>query len=203
MARLTLISRVMERVTAYRLWQAPFAEKKLAPVLRHNDILSVGRVLDVGCGPGTNSHHFARAEYLGLDINPDYIAYARRRHGREFLVTDVREYVGLPGDRFDFVLVNSFFHHVNDDDTRRILVHLAALLANEGYIHILDLVMPEDPSLARTLARWDRGNYPRSLQAWRTIFSECFETAIFQPYAIGLLGVPLWKMVYFKGFRRT
>jgi hypothetical protein len=33
-----LISAIMEHTQAYRLWQAPFAENKLAPVLSHNDL---------------------------------------------------------------------------------------------------------------------------------------------------------------------
>ena len=60
-----LTDQVMENPHAYRLWQAPFAEPKFAPVLAHNDLSRVRRVLDVGCGPGTNTHHFAGADYLG------------------------------------------------------------------------------------------------------------------------------------------
>ena len=37
-------------------------------------------VLDVGCGPGTNAPHFAHADYLGVDINPSYVATAARRY---------------------------------------------------------------------------------------------------------------------------
>jgi SAM-dependent methyltransferase len=189
----------MEHVTAYRFWQAPFAEKKFAPVLRHNDISSVHRVLDVGCGPGTNTHHFGRAAYLGLDINQDYIAYARRRYGRDFLATDIRKYVCSPSHRFDFILVNSFFHHLDDDDTRRILVHLSSLLTTGGSVHILDLVMPAEPSIARFLARSDRGEFPRPLGDWCTLFGESFEPVVFEAYPLGALGVTLWQMVYFKG----
>jgi len=48
-------ARVMENTLAYRVWQAPFAEKKLAPLYAHNDVARARRVLDVGCGPGTNT----------------------------------------------------------------------------------------------------------------------------------------------------
>lgn len=148
----------MNRVTAYRLWQAPFAERKLEPLRRHNDFPSIRRVLDVGCGPGTNTRHFAHADYLGLDINPLYIIYARRLYQRKFVVTDVRNYESATGAKFDFILVNSLFHRIDLDGTRRILSHLGTLLADGGHIHILDLVMPVRPGLPRSLARWERGD---------------------------------------------
>ena len=65
-------ARLFEVPWVYRAWQAPFAEQKLAPVMRHNVMGAVRRVLDVGCGPGTNAPHFEGLDYLGLDINPDY-----------------------------------------------------------------------------------------------------------------------------------
>ena len=196
------LSYVMRHTAAYRLWQAPFAGRKFAPVLRHNDVSSARSVLDVGCGPGTNTRYFANAAYLGLDINPDYIAYAQKRYDRDFAVTDVREYSDRTGERFDFILVNSFFHHIDDSDSRKIMANLARLLTTGGSIHILDLVMPESAGLARLLARADRGDYPRSLGAWLRLFSESFEPTLFEPYAMGLPGVTLWNMVYFRGHRR-
>src|SRR5206468_6323559 len=88
-AGMRLGAAALEHTLAYRLWQAPFADKKLAPLFAHQDLRSVRRVLDVGCGPGTNTRHFERTGYLGVDINESYIADARRRYGRDFLVADV------------------------------------------------------------------------------------------------------------------
>ena len=193
----------MEHVAAYRLWQSPFAEKKLDPVRRHNDFGAARRVLDVGCGPGTNARHFAHADYLGLDINPEYVAYARRRYGDRFAVADVTRYESPAGRGFDWILVNSFLHHVSDSDARRILSHLATLLTDDGHVHILDLVMPERGGIARLLARWDRGDDPRPLEEWRRMFSEAFLPVAFDPFPLPLAGVTLWAMVYFKGRRRT
>lgn len=193
----------MERATAYRLWQAPFAEKKLEPLRRHNDVSKVSRVLDVGCGPGTNARHFAHADYLGLDMNPAYIEHARRRYGKRFEVADVTHDATPSSEPFDFVLVNSLLHHIDTPNTRRVLAHLATRLTADGHVHILDLVLPERCGLPRMLAKWDRGNHPRPLEEWRAIFSEAFEPVVFEPYPLGAFGVTLWSMVYFKGRRRS
>lgn len=195
-------ARVMESTLAYRLWQAPFAERKLAPLFAHNDIPRVRRVLDVGCGPGTNTQHFAGADYLGIDFNPAYIESARTRHRREFIVADVTKYEVEPDQRFDLILANSLFHHIDTPNTTRILAHLATLLAKDGHVHVLDLVLPPRPSVSRFLARSDRGDYPRPLEEWREIFTRAFEPVVFEPYPLGAAGMTLWNMVYFKGRAR-
>jgi SAM-dependent methyltransferase len=194
---------ILERTLVYRMWQTPFAEQKFAPVLANNDLRRVRRVLDVGCGPGTNTEHFSQAAYLGVDINERYIQDARRRHGRDFLVADVRSYVAGPEDRFDFVLANSFLHHLNTEDVIGILSHLRSLLTKDGNIHALELVMPNDRSIARTLARCDRGKFARSENDWQSIFGKFFEPEVVEFYPVTGLGTTLWNMIYFKGRSRT
>jgi SAM-dependent methyltransferase len=199
-----LKERIIEHELPYRLWQAPFAEDKFSPVLAHNNLGCVRRVLDVGCGPGTNTRHFTGATgYLGLDCNRAYIESARRRHGRDFVVADVTRYEVTDSERFDFILVNSFLHHIDTLSARRILTHLSDLLADDGHVHILELVLPEQRSAARFLALMDRGQFARPLEEWRAIFSQHFDPVLFEPYPLKALGATLWKMVYFKGRKRA
>jgi len=202
MVALKKLSRIMGHPTAYRLWQAPCASAKFAPITRHNDLAAIRRVLDVGCGPGTNAAWFTHADYLGIDNNPDYVDTARRRHRRPFEVADVRQYEADPGARFDFILINSLLHHIDADDVYRILGQLSRQLTPDGHVHILDLVLPDQPCLARTLALGDRGDWPRPLDEWRTIFGSYFEPVVVEPYELRLCGVTLWNMVYFKGRSR-
>jgi SAM-dependent methyltransferase len=201
---MTAASQVLDRPLSYRLWQAPFAEAKFDPVLRHNDLTNVRRVLDVGCGPGTNAHYFAGAEYLGIDLNPRYVDYARRRHAREFLVADATNFELPAGERFDFVLVNSFLHHIPAADVRRLLAHLSSVLTEDGHVHIMELVLPERRSIARLLARMDQGDYPWPLADWRGLLTESFDCEVFEPYPVGgrTSARALWNMVYFKGRAR-
>lgn len=196
---MSLKEALLERTLVYRLWQAPFVEPKLRPLLERGEIARARRVLDVGCGPGTNTARFGHAEYLGVDVNPRYVEWARRRHGREFVAADIRDYE-VPSDRrFDFVLVNSFLHHTADDEARSILAAVASVVAPGGAVHVVDVFMPERPSLARFLARHDRGRHVRPLAAWRELLGSALAIEWIEPYPLARLGVPLWHMFYCKG----
>jgi SAM-dependent methyltransferase len=192
----------------YRLWMAPFAEKKFAPILAHNDLGHVRRVLDVGCGPGTNVPYFLASEYLGIDLNPEYIRDAEQRYTSpdtrvRFLARDAATFVAPPEERFDFILVNSFLHHVDDTIASGILANLRTLLTENGHIHILEPILPQSPSLARFVIRRDRGKFPRYVDKWQEMFASFFAPAVFEPYDLGIAGLSLWRMLYFKGKRRS
>jgi len=196
---MSVTENILEHTFVYRTWQAPFVEQKFAPVLEHNDLSSVCRVLDVGCGPGTNTAHFSHSDYVGIDINERYIQYAIQLHARRFVAADVRGFHTAPGDRFDFVLANSFLHHLNTHDVLGILSHLSSLVSDDGHVHVLELVLPPDKSIARLLAKWDRGNFVRSREEWETIFDTFFESVLTEFYQVTCIGMTLWNMVYFKG----
>ena len=197
---MNLVTHLLEVPLVYRLWQAPFAADKLAPLFEHNDLQQVRRVLDVGCGPGTNTPLFTHADYLGIDINESYIDRARRKYKRTFVAADLTTWdYALAGGQFDFILINSLLHHINDIDCHKILSQLSARLSEDGYVHILELVLPGGYSVAQLLANWDRGKYPRPLDKWRALFIDHFEVSIFQPYSLGLPGTTLWNMIYCKG----
>jgi len=182
----------------YRWWQAPFARSKFAPIERHNRLTEVRRVLDVGCGPGTNAARFAAAEYVGLDHNPGYIEAARKDFPGTFLVADARTFAAS-GERFDFILVNSLLHHIDTENVQRILHQLHDQLTPDGHIHVLDLVLPPRPSIARFLARSDRGDHPRPLARWVSLFRSAFTEVVLEPYSLRGFGIDLWNMIYFKG----
>lgn len=196
---MNLTDTLLEQSNVYRLWQAPFATRKFAPVLAHNDVSSIHRVLDVGCGPGTNSRQFTHAKYVGIDINPAYIESARKRYQRDFVVADARTYRPGSESRFDFILVNSFLHHIPTVDVVELLSHLRVLLTDDGFVHILEPVLPEGWPVARLLAHADRGKFVRPLEEWKSIFTGVFQSIVFQPYPLKGAGITLWNMLYFKG----
>ena len=183
---------------AYRAIQAPFADQKLAPFLADANVQRATSVLDVGCGPGTNTRHFAHTSYVGVDLSDSYVRDARRQHGRNFLAADVSR-TFLRNTTFDCILSNSLLHHLDDTAVQRTLTNLGELLAPDGHVYILDLVLPDTWNVAKALARADRGDFPRPLRVWRELFSPFFEPVACFPYPVGVLGLTLRNMVYFKG----
>jgi SAM-dependent methyltransferase len=90
------------------------------------------RVLDVGCGAGTDLARFAKggAIVTGVDISPSAIALARQNFGQQGLTADLREADGehLPFDdnTFDLVFAHGVVQYTADDralvaECRRVL----------------------------------------------------------------------------------
>jgi SAM-dependent methyltransferase len=193
-------ARLFEHPTVYSAWQAPFAREKFAPVERRLRGHESRRVLDVGCGTGTNAARFDGVDYVGVDINDRYLQVARRRFRGRFITADLTTYdVSMLGT-FDTILVNSFLHHLPDADVARILARLAGMLTADGRVHILELVLPDQKSPAWFMARLDRGRFARPLPEWCALFSAAFEAAVIEPYTFG---GNLWSMIYFQGGRKA
>jgi 2-polyprenyl-3-methyl-5-hydroxy-6-metoxy-1,4-benzoquinol methylase len=196
---MSLFEFLLEQPFIFNLSQLPFTRQKFARIVAHTDLSKVKRILDVGCGPGTNAPSFAHAEYLGIDINPRYIQLAKKRFRRDFLVADATSY-SVPADsHYDFILVNSFLHHIDTPAVSRILGHLSTLLSPNGFLHCVELVLPDHPGLPRTLARMDRGRFARPLHDWQNLFQTHLETDTFEPFSIVHFGCAVMDLVYFKG----
>lgn len=189
----------LDHPLVYRLWQGPFAAQKLVPLQRRLGPGPYGRVLDVACGPGTNTATFGGAGYLGIDLNPRYIARARRAFGAMFEVADATTFRGAAGTRYDLILINSFLHHLDDTGVRAVLDHLRTLLAPGGTVQILELVRPPRGTLPRLAAALDRGRYARTLAAWSALIGGSLRVTHSEPFALGAPGLDLWAMFYLEG----
>lgn len=196
---LRMIKHLMDITTAYRCWQAPFVKSKFLPIIKSGDIERARSVLDLGCGPGTNAPYFSNHHYVGVDFNPGYVAYAQKRFHGQFVVGDVCNLSLSSEEKFDFVLLNSLLHHIDDNGVLRALKNILSLLASDGQVHILDLVLPAERSLAYLLAKKDRGKFARPVEHWEKLFSTYFNILVFEEYPVKFCGVVLWNMIYFKG----
>lgn len=89
-----------EQFTRQAAWTRPTRQH----LYRRANLMRAARVLDVGSGTGGVTAELAaqtRGEVIGLDIDPEMVAYARREHGRaEYRVGDAHD-MDLPGASFD------------------------------------------------------------------------------------------------------
>lgn len=189
----------LSRPALYKAWQRPVAHQKMVPVLALADLADDARILDLGCGPGSNAKYFTNQRYVGLDLSPEYIRHARSRYQGTFVAADFTAFDLTRLDPPDFVLLNSVLHHVDDQEVRSLLGRLRAILGPSATVNIVDLVLPPRRGIARFLTERDRGRFPRPVEEWRRLFTEFFQPIAFQEFTVSWLGVLRWDLVFFKG----
>jgi SAM-dependent methyltransferase len=102
-----------------------------------------GSILDAGCGTGENALFFAQRghkvtgiDYLAEPINRAKQKGMERGLAATFLVMDALELKHLP-EVFDTVIDSGLFHVFNDEDRRRYVEGLAAVLRPGGRLFLL------------------------------------------------------------------
>jgi 2-polyprenyl-3-methyl-5-hydroxy-6-metoxy-1,4-benzoquinol methylase len=112
-------------------------------------------------------------EYVGLDLDPDYIAFARWRWGnarRRFEVVRLEEMAD--DERFDAAIMASALHHLSDRLADAILARLARMVTRR--LVVLDLDPEAANRLQRLLLDRDRGEYIRPIAAQRALLERHF-----------------------------
>ena len=138
------------------------------------------RLLDIGCGPA----HILRAlptgvRYVGVDLNADYIAAARREWGDrgEFLCTPVSE-LALDDREFDVVMTMGLLHHLDDADCAGLFELVRGVLAPGGrFIAVDPAYAPGQSRVARWLIGRDRGAHVRLADAYGELARRWFPSA--------------------------
>ncbi|MBL6617280.1 MAG: class I SAM-dependent methyltransferase [Reyranella sp.] len=91
-----------------------------------------GRVLDIGCGPGTFiGNYLDGVECLGIDVSAPQIDYANRRYAtpRHRFSTEA---VASLDQRFDAITLIEVIEHLPPEEARWLLVEARGLLSAEG-----------------------------------------------------------------------
>ncbi len=124
------------------------------------------KVLDIGCGTGAMLECLPESvEYVGFDLNPNYISYAQRRYGRRgsFFCDRVSTASAIQGGPFDFVLGFGILHHLTDQESRTLFELAYDSLKPSGTIVTYDSVFVEYQSrIARYIISKDRGRHVRT-----------------------------------------
>ncbi len=92
-------------------------------------------ILDLGCGPGRDLHHFRSLGHdaVGLDGSKELAGMARSYSGCEVLHQDFQA-MTLPEGRFEGVFANASLFHVPSQELPRVLLELAATLKPRGVL---------------------------------------------------------------------
>ncbi len=130
-------------------------------------------MLDVGCGTG----HYAemtQGSYLGLDLDPKYIEFARRRHpNKEFSCMNVAE-LKLDGKKYDITLIVDVIHHLSANDAKNLFRELTRVTSQR--IYFFEIIIPKPTNyIGRWMVANDRGHFVRSRQDLTALIGESFK----------------------------
>ncbi len=136
------------------------------------------RILDIGCGTATVLTKLDDVTYLGIDHNAEYINKARARFSDKgsFHCIDINDATFKDYGRFDIVLLLGVLHHLRDDEVNALMQAIPGVLNPDGVVITFDCaIVSGQHSIARLLAKLDRGRYARSPQRYREFLESHFK----------------------------
>lgn len=136
------------------------------------------RVLEVGCGPGTNVEFLPDGvEYIGCDLSADYIAFARKRYSARgrFVHADVSQLPSLQIKGFDYVWAIALLHHLDDRQVHQLCLDAKEVLAPGGVFITADPCYSADqPAIERWITSKDRGRFVRTPDQYARLLERVF-----------------------------
>jgi cyclopropane fatty-acyl-phospholipid synthase-like methyltransferase len=136
------------------------------------------RILDIGCGPAAILNFLpVDVDYTGYDVNPSYIAYAKRkfRHRAVFYNQAVSNMTLTDPRLFDVVLADGLCHHLNDTEAANVFEIGHMNLKNNGFMLTIDPVFTKNQSkISKLITQFDRGQHVRYGEEYKQIASSYF-----------------------------
>jgi ubiquinone/menaquinone biosynthesis C-methylase UbiE len=157
---LAVSSCMMEETSRYGAWMCEVMQSHLR-----------GHVLEVGCGSGNYTEHYANVSAVervtAIDLDPRVIEMARKKCQRNDVRFEIMNLHDLADSVFDCVVCSNVMEHIDDD--RSFVSALHRVIKKEG---TLILVVPAHQKL---YARYDleAGHYRRySKKSLRSVLSQ-------------------------------
>jgi SAM-dependent methyltransferase len=165
------VQELFSRVYSLATGSEPYPLRSL--LSQEYEKLSPRHILDVGCGSG--SFALPDYDYVGIDPNPNYVAYCRHHRSGRFEQMSA-EKLEFPDKTFDVVLGFSIGHHLSDASLRAVCSEIKRVLTDDGVFFFADPVRPIVRSrLAAALLEWfDEGRWFRREEDYVELLGEEF-----------------------------
>ena len=135
------------------------------------------KILDIGCGSADILDYLPNVQYLGFDMNPQYIRYASQKYGTrgkffcEMVTADVIEDI----EQFDIILAKNILHHLDNTESNNLCELAYKVLKPEGRLITYDpCYVPGLSRLSKFIYSLDRGKFIRFSQEYSNIVTNVF-----------------------------
>ena len=137
------------------------------------------KIIDVGCGSAPVLQSLPAVDYIGLDINPDYIAHARRTYGSRgtFIVGQPQSV--RSDSRFkdaDIVMAIGVLHHLDDEEADQCIRFAYNALKPGGRLICHEACWtPNQGAISKYIMSTDRGRNIRTEQQYGQLAAKAFK----------------------------
>lgn len=176
------ITSILEIPFFYNAWQVVSGSERSKRRICQEYInpSSNANVLDIGCGTGVAIEYLRPdIEYVGFDINPDYIQFAKAKYGNKgkFFCTSVNDSDRFEGS-FDIVIAMGILHHLSDAESEKLISSAKICLKKGGCLVMAEPVRtPRQGYIEKQLMMRDRGKNIRDEISYLTLLSKYFENS--------------------------
>ena len=142
-------------------------------IIKTLDLKGNEKVLDLACGFGRHALEFAQRGYdvTGVDITPEYVAYANERAKKEklqaaFICADIREVKFTQS--FDVVLnmADGAIGYLENDEENKKIFQVVADALKKGGKHFMDIMNGSYADTHFPCKLWDAGESGLTLSAF-------------------------------------
>lgn len=185
---------ILQYPAIFSLFQKLIGAHRIKLLITQNTKLKPGfKVLDIGCGFGNLLELLPKnINYMGIDINQNYINYAKKRYrsrGR-FICADVTK-LRLGQENFDVIYISSLFHHLSNIEVKKLLESLLPTIKKETIVVSADGVYLKNQSvLSRFTLSQDRGKYIRTKEGYLDLTEKYFSSINYKIVS-NLLNIPV------------
>jgi len=177
------LKRVLTKGWVYKLFSNIVAKKdsRMRIVKEYIKPFPGCRILDIGCGPADIISYLPDSigEYVGFDMNPDYIESAilhwSDRTRFKFFCQKVEEATISKTEYYDIVLALGVVHHLDDNRALRLFDIAYKTLRPDGILITYDNVFIENQNwFAKWFISKDRGNAVRTVEGYKKLATNYF-----------------------------
>ena len=166
-----------------RIIELDFSALKKVIDTETKNLDNMSKILDLGCGTGDFSPCFYNFHYTGIDIEPEYIQYAKNKYNLDFRLMDGR-ILRFGEETFDCIMIIGVLHHLCKKSCLEIFHELKRVVKPGGMIIIIEDVEIGSrwDILGNIIRKLDVGNYIRTKKQWYRLISRNF--SILKQYRI-------------------
>jgi len=183
----------------YRLWSNFVISKRKRNFFIKEHIRPVKgyRFLDIGCGTGDIIKHLPDIDYIGFDMNKNYIDSAKKRFGKygTFLCKKLSNAILNEFSLFDIVLADGILHHLDDSEALQLFEFAYKLLKKTGRLITKDgCYINEQSKIVKFILSKDRGYHVRTKEDYLSLATKFFPNVKVSIYN-NLLRIPYTHII--------